>query len=375
MLIVFAIIIITSYLVLVGCFVIGFNKTPSYTCKELVAKNTFSVIIPFRNEAKDLPFLLESIKALKYSKSHFEILFVDDASKDNSVKLIQDYLKNSDVDFTILNNKRTSNSPKKDAITTAISVAKYSWIITTDADCILPNSWLNCFNSFIAKKEPKVIVAPVTLHKTNTFFKCYQLLDVLSLQGTTIGGFGLKQPFMANGANLAYQKTVFLKVNGFSSNNNIASGDDIFLLENALKYFPKNVLYLKNNKAIVTTKTETTLKAYFQQRLRWASKATHYSSNFAKTTGIIVLLANGVLVGFSVMGLTGNFNFKLLLCFFLIKGLIDYLLIAKTARFFKQSFSFTTYIISVFLYPFMSVFVAIASIFSSYKWKGRTFKK
>ncbi|RSK41872.1 glycosyltransferase [Mangrovimonas spongiae] len=375
MLSVFAIVIVIFYLGLLGSFIIGFNKTPIFFYKDISAKNTFSVIIPFRNEDKDLPFLLESIKALKYSRLHFEILFVDDASEDNSVKLIQEHLKNTTINFTILNNKRTSNSPKKDAITTAIAVAKYSWIITTDADCVLPNSWLNCFNSFIAEKAPKVIVAPVTLHNTTTFFNYFQLLDVLSLQGATMGGFGIKQPFMANGANLAYQKTVFFKVNGFSSNNNIASGDDIFLLENALKQFPNGVFYLKSTKAIVSTKTESSFIAYFQQRLRWASKSTHYSNNFAKSTGIIVLLTNGILVGFSVMGLAGHFNFKLLLCFFLIKGLIDYLLIAKTARFFNQSFSFTTYIISVFLYPFTSVFVAISATLSSYKWKGRTFKK
>jgi|GEM_PF-5215253 len=37
----------------------------------------------------------------------------------------------------MINNIRTSNSLKKDAISIAIPFAKYEWIITTDADCVV----------------------------------------------------------------------------------------------------------------------------------------------------------------------------------------------------------------------------------------------
>ena len=77
-----------------------------------------------------------------------------------------------------------------------------------------------------------MIVAPVSLESNTTFLQQFQLIDFLSMQGATIGGFGIQQPFMANGANLAYQKELFIKLNGFENNNTIASGDDVFLLEN-----------------------------------------------------------------------------------------------------------------------------------------------
>jgi hypothetical protein len=54
---------------------------------------------------------------------------------------------------------------------------------------------------------------------------------LLSLQGATIGSFGIGKGFMCNGANLAYKKSLFQELNGFQGNDTIASGDDVFLLQ------------------------------------------------------------------------------------------------------------------------------------------------
>jgi hypothetical protein len=53
-------------------------------------------------------------------------------------------LENAKWEFhtTLLENVRISNSPKKDAITRAIPIIKNEWIITTDADCVVPENWL-----------------------------------------------------------------------------------------------------------------------------------------------------------------------------------------------------------------------------------------
>ena len=77
-----------------------------------------------------------------------------------------------------------------------------------------------------------MMVGPVSYNiLKHSFLENFQLLDFLSLQAATLGGFGIKKPFLCNGANLAYKKTVFTKLNGFQGNENIASGDDIFLFE------------------------------------------------------------------------------------------------------------------------------------------------
>ncbi|MFD1616379.1 glycosyltransferase family 2 protein [Gelatiniphilus marinus] len=376
-----SILIAVLYLLLIGSFVLGFDKVPVFMLKDIKAKTTFSVIIPFRNEAENLPHLLASIDALAYPNHLYEIILVDDESGDDSVEIIKKNLdtipiKNASTrtNISIIKNNRTSNSPKKDAITTAIKQAKHNWIITTDADCILPKYWLNSFDEFIQTTTSKCIIAPVTYTSKHGFLNRFQLLDMLSLQAATIGSFGIKKPFMCNGANFAYKKALFLELNGFDGNNNIASGDDIFLLEKAVKTHPKNVNYLKCEHAIVTTKTQPTWSKLKVQRIRWAAKTSAYNNMFGKLTGLLVLLTNTLIISLLLLVLLSAFNLKIFVFILIIKWNIDFYLIYKSASFFNQKKVLKTYVFGFLLYPLFSVFIAFVSLFKGYKWKGRHFK-
>ena len=378
-----AIIIILLYLLLIGLFTYGFDKVDHFTLQDLKPKTKFSIIIPFRNEAENLPKLLASISKLNYPKSMFEVILVDDDSDDDSVSVIKNILhtKFSKKNFTlienirIIKNERTSNSPKKDAITSAINVSKFNWVITTDADCVLPKYWLDTFDEYIQAKKPISLVGPVVYHNTNSFFNRFQTLDFLSLQGVTIGGFGIKQPFMCNGANFAYLKSAFNNLSGFSGNTNIASGDDIFLLEKLIKHNIEKVHYLKSYKAIVSTNPTPTISDLIQQRIRWASKTSNYNNWFPKLIGLIVLLGNFMCLVFIPLVVFNLLSPRIAIALFFIKFSIDFLLLFKTSRFFKQETLLLTYVLSSIIYPFFNVGIAFLSFFKSYHWKGRTSKK
>ena len=79
---------------------------------------------------------------------------------------------------------------------------------------------------------------------------------------------------MSNGANSCFNKSVFLEQKGFSGNERIASGDDIFLLEKIISKYPKGVAFIKSQDAIVLTKSENTWRELINQKIRWAAKAT-----------------------------------------------------------------------------------------------------
>lgn len=369
------IVILVLYLVLIGSFAIGFDKVVPIPLEDIPAKTDFSIVIPFRNESENLSDLLNSILELNYASGKFEILFIDDDSEDESVKIIQSKLNKTKLDFTILTNDENSSSPKKDAITKAISQSKYEWIVTTDADCKLPKYWLDAFDSFIQKNKTKFIVAPVTYCNTNSFLKRFQLLDFLSLQGVGIGSFGLKKPILCNGANLAYSKTLFQNLEGYNGNSHISSGDDIFLLEKAIQKFPKHVHYLKNEHVIVQTLAQPNFKSLTSQRVRWAAKTSSYNSLFAKLTGIIVFLMNGFLMCAPLLMLANFITLRVLIYTFFIKFCIDFLLLFKTVRFFNQESYLSSFFSSSLIYPFFSVYVVFVSVFKGYKWKDRTYNK
>ncbi|WP_240475128.1 glycosyltransferase family 2 protein [Neotamlana sedimentorum] len=359
-----------GYLILIGGFIIGFNKVETFKPKKPAPKTRFSIIIPFRNEAENLPRLLKSIENLNYHKLLFEVFLVDDASEDNSVEIIV----SSGTDAILIPNKHKSNAPKKDAITTAMSFAKNEWIVTTDADCELPKYWLDTFDAFIQNHSADALVAPVSYQSENSFLNQFQLLDAFSLQGATIGGFGLNKPFLCNGANFAYKKTLFNEVNGFKGNENMASGDDIFMLEKLLEY-NKNVAYLKSKHAVVKTTTKKSWRSLVAQHVRWAAKTSAYNNTFGKLTGIIVLLMNALIVTGIILAVLNSFNWFLLIAIVITKLIIDYILLAKTASFFNKKQTLKYFVFSFFVYSFFNVFVAVKSIFGGYTWKGRQFKK
>jgi cellulose synthase/poly-beta-1,6-N-acetylglucosamine synthase-like glycosyltransferase len=368
-------VVLVIYVVFILQLIIGFEKVKSFVRTDEKPKTAFTIIVPFRNEEKNLSKLLQSISKLNYPYKLIEVILVDDFSTDSSERIcIRWRLEHEYLDTTLLENLRLSNSPKKDAIGRAMPIAKHDWIITTDADCIVNPNWLLTIDNYIQNNDAEMIVGAVIYKTKNNWFHHFQQLDLLSLHGTTIGSFGIGKPFMCNGANFAYTKKLFQEIDGFNGNNKIASGDDVFLLQKAVAKVPEKVHYLKNTETIVKTKPENDLFQLFMQRVRWASKTTGYSSTYAKFLAVIVLLMNLSLVCGLWFVVCGCCNWKILLIPFLIKYLVDYCLLYKANTYLLKG-KWLLPLASSLLYPFYSSLVGIYSLFGSFSWKGRTFKK
>ena len=145
-----SIFIASLYIVLIITLIVGFDKVPTIQNKNSSPKNTFSIVIPFRNEAENLSQLLHSIAGLNYPKNLFEVLLINDYSQDDFQSIIEIFgQQNLDLNIALVNIIRKTNAPKKDAINTAIHKATFEWIVTTDADCEVPLNWLQLFNQFI----------------------------------------------------------------------------------------------------------------------------------------------------------------------------------------------------------------------------------
>ena len=371
----FFIIILFVYISTISLLIYGFDKVEIITTKYNQPKTNFSIIVPFRNEEKDFLNLLNSISKLNYPKNLFEILVINDDSDDNSVAVFSKWqLENHEISSRLLQNIRISNSPKKDAIQTAIFEIKKDWIITTDADCVVNKNWLSAYDNYIQNNNIEMICSLVSISNKKGFLNYFQFIDLLSLQGTTIGSFGIKKPFMCNGANFAYTKKLFSELNGFDGNEKIASGDDVFLLQKAIKYYPEKVKYLKNQDSIVYTKSQESWSNLFNQRVRWASKTSSYNGFFGKFLAVIVLITNLVLLFAFCLFIFTNLRFTFCLLLFILKLTIDIVLLKKTNNFIGiQKFIFP--IFSSLFYPFFCVSVAFYSFFGGFEWKKRSFKK
>lgn len=378
---IFLVLICGLYVALILALWFGWSKIPVFKLNKIAPEIKFSIVVPFRNEAENLPALLKSITELKYPPSHFEVLLINDASEDYSRKICSDFKKAfPDLQIRLAENIRASDSPKKDAIAIAVHLSKFEYILTTDADCIVPEHWLQAFNEKILASSAKLVAGPVKIIPPDSpvngkkLLQVFQELDFLSLQAVGAAGFGLGKAFICNGANLCYDKSSFYKVDGFRGNGNISSGDDVFLLQK-FRSQKLNIVFLKSKDAIVLTKPQQDLTSLISQRIRWAAKTPAYKSAFAISIGLAVLLMNLLLIMLGVLALFNFISYEPLAFAFLTKFLVDFLLLYTAAGFFERKAVLRNYFWSSILYPFFSTSVAILSLFIKFEWKGRQSKK
>ncbi|WP_416444977.1 glycosyltransferase [Leeuwenhoekiella sp. A16] len=365
-------IFILIYCALIIAFIIGFSAKKGIKSPQTNQKTRFSVVIPFRNEAENLSVLLQSLSEINYPKELFEIILINDASSDDFEPIIADFKRNKPISIQVLDNVRKSGSPKKDALNIGIAHSKFDWIVTTDADCVVPQEWLKLFNERILTQKSRFIAAPVGfLDGKNYLLTNFQKLDFLSLQGATIGAFNLNHPFMCNGANIAFAKAEFARLKGYEENDSIASGDDVFLMQKFIENDRSSVSYIQSPEAFVLTQPQPSWKSLIEQRKRWASKASAYKNWFGILTSWAVFTGNLALL----IALFFVENRPFLLILIAVKFLVDFILIAQAAFLIKQKGSLINYLWCAILYPFFTVFIAISSQLGNYEWKGREFKK
>lgn len=347
-----------------------------------VVSTGFSIVIPFRNESEALPGLLASIGALDYKTSNFEVILINDGSTDDSLKKINAWrFENPFVALTVLDNVVVSGSPKKDAITRAISIAKFPWIATTDADCVVPEKWLSLLNEHIAKTaDAGFVMGSVYVIPKKGFLNAFQISDFHALQATTIGAYGLNEAFMCNGAHLCYKKSLFNEVRGYEGVNKMSSGDDVFLLQKVLNLRPEVVSYFKSADAAVGTLAVNSWSDLIAQHVRWGKKASSYSGDFPKILSLVVVLANfSFLIGlvgalallfnnvFSWDLVLGSGGFFLSIC--VVKLLADFVLLELAQRYFKQKPSLLLF--SMFFYPVFLLVVIVWGLVLKTEWKQR----
>ncbi|MEN9324143.1 MAG: hypothetical protein RL699_1923 [Bacteroidota bacterium] len=366
------ILVLMGYWLIIGELIWGVKQLKPFVPETKTPTTFFSIIIPFRDEAQQLPNLLESFKNLDYPHELYELIFVDDFSTDESAKLLYQWrMANGTIQTTLLENIRLTQSPKKDAISRAIPIVQKQWIITTDADCEVPTTWLSTLDSYLQTHSANMVVGAVNYRCNNSFLDQFQVLDLLSLQGATQGSFGMSLGFLCNGANLAYTKAHFKELQGFSGNDSLASGDDVFLLQKSMGLNPSKVQYLLSASHVVHTKPEQSWKQLLQQRTRWASKTGHYQSVFGKDLAVWVLLGN---LSWIVLGGLSLTNHELTYWFggaTLLKFGLDITLM-RIAKKHTPLVRMNYVLLGCILYPFYCVFVALHAWPGNYTWKGRT---
>lgn len=360
------------YCLLILFYFFGWNKLRPEGISTIPNMPGISIIVAARNEEGQIQKLIESIGNQNYPSGKFELLIINDGSEDQTVeKAKSSFLNFHNHQFRIVDlpeSSRNPSSPKKSALNYGIKNAQHDLIITTDADCWMGPDWIGSIINHFTANGSDMIIAPVLISGSGISGK-FQELEMAGLLGLTAGSLSLNRPILCNGANLFFRKKKFFELDGYSGSEDLASGDDIFLLQKMLG--KGRITFIKNKEAVVFTSSKDDLSELFFQRKRWASKWNKTNIGFSKFNGVTVFIFNFLLIAVLLLSMINSHLAIFVFSAWGIKVIIDFLFLYLILTFFKKKDLLLYFLPLQILYPFYTLLMGLISNTGGYRWKNR----
>ena len=210
-----------------------------------------SIIVPVYNGERTIENCIKSLLSLNYPASKHEIIIVDNNSKDNTFKIIQNFPVIPLIESKIQSSYATRN--------TGIKKSKGEIVAFTDSDCIADKDWIlkavECF------QEEKVgcVGGRILGYSPSNYIEEYLVKTGALSQGS------IRFLPYAQTANAVYRRKVFDEI-GLFEEHWISGGDADMTWRMQLH---SGFKFAQCDDALVYHVHRSTLKGFFKQRMTW----------------------------------------------------------------------------------------------------------
>lgn len=230
-----------------------------------------SIVVAAHNEYRNLEQNLDSW--LNQDYPDFEVVVINDRSTDDShLVLLQKAQENPRLKIVHLDPDYVRNGGKKLALTLGFKKAQFPYFVLTDADCKpASDQWLKHMCQAF-KPGIDLVIAPSPLVVHPGFLGGVIHFETL-LTHLHFLGWGLrKTPYMGLGRNLAYTRSAYDGVGGFSQHHHIPAGDDDLFVQSTAN--SHNAAVVLRSEAFTYSPGARSWKAYTKQKMRhlWVGK-------------------------------------------------------------------------------------------------------
>ena len=363
----------TAYFLLILYFLYHWSKIPQADFTPQAFPSTpVSIIIPARNEAANIGACLQSILSQNYPAQLMEIVVVNDHSEDDTAIIVQSVPDPRIHLINLADYPIQGHAFKKHGIQTGIRQSQGKLILSTDADCQMGPEWLGRMVAFFEQKQVQMIAGPVNFHQEKSLLERFQSLDFLGMMLLTGAGLQSGLMRMGNGANLAYTRAAFEAVSGFNGVDQLASGDDLFLMHKIEQQYPGQVRFLKSLEATVYTTAMPDWRSFFQQRVRWGTKNAAYQEwQITAVLGLVFGLCWAIIGAALLSPFVPGLGYCLLILLAAKIG-ADYLLLSTASIFFQRKDLLRVFWPAQVLHVLYIAIVGLwANVRKGYEWKGR----
>ena len=257
-----------------------------------------TVVICARDEEKYLMDCLMSLSTQDYPNDKYSIILVDHLSKDGTGELMDYYASYSPVPTRVIH--ITEEDPvlkgKVHALDVGLSQVETEYVLLTDGDCIVPETWISTLMAHFTESMLAVggFVTVGRLGTQDTAVARLQHVDHRYYLGMLCGLAGLRapgskhphvrdslppfvrrivsrmRPAFCIGNNLAFRMSVYREIGGYRAVGPSLVED--YALMNALsRRSKKHLAIIKDPGARVITTPEKDLHSLWRQKRRWGT--------------------------------------------------------------------------------------------------------
>lgn len=218
-----------------------------------------SIIIPAYNEEVTAVQTINSL--LKTTYPDFELIFVDDGSKDKTFEIIDQHFGNHPQVKVF----RKENGGKASALNYGISKASSDFVICIDADTQLKNDAVTELMRYFYSDKIAAVAGTVKVGNAHNIITKWQSIEYITAQNMDRRAFDLLNTItVVPGAIGAFRKSVILEVGGFTIDT-LAEDCDLTMRILRAGYEVKNCAT-----AVAYTEAPETVSMLLKQRFRWS---------------------------------------------------------------------------------------------------------
>jgi cellulose synthase/poly-beta-1,6-N-acetylglucosamine synthase-like glycosyltransferase/peptidoglycan/xylan/chitin deacetylase (PgdA/CDA1 family)/spore germination protein YaaH len=235
------------------------NKNDEKHMPDASTLSPVSIIVPGYNEEVTVLHTIQSLLLIDYPV--FEIIFIDDGSKDNTYRIVQEAYG----DHPLVQILTKPNGGKASALNFGITHSKYDYVICIDADTQLKNDAVYHLMRYFTDDEIGAVAGTVKVGNAHNLITNWQAIEYITAQNMDRRAFDLLNSItVVPGAIGAFRKSAIFKAGGFTTDT-LAEDCDLTMRILKLGYIVRNC-----DDAIAYTEAPEVLGALMKQRFRWS---------------------------------------------------------------------------------------------------------
>lgn len=352
-------------------FLIGIFRITHETNHRLLS---VTVLIPARNEEKNISRCIESLWNQTYPRQWFKVIIIDDQSTDRTAEVVEKVIKDK-PNFQLLRHPPHNLYPtfKKQALLYALKDVHSQIVMTIDADSIAQPNWIE---GMVGQYDDDtgVVAGLVTFHQEyeQSVFYRLQTLEFAGIVFCGVGAVGQNHPLICNGSNLSYRLQTFYDAGGYDGNEFVPSGDDDLFIQNVHKKTTWKIKYSLLPETINYTRPVNTVLEFINQRARWASKSLYYPQRWLFFLMLMIYFYYLLLVVFFPLTLLQVISWKIYLLGLSLKIVPEFFIVQRAMKVLKKQPLMKYFGLAQIFQIVYVIIVGFLGFIHKYTWKGHS---